>query len=80
MLVLKAKDVIENGRLEWNSVWSDIGHAFLTIRQGLTNSGQMTYSAGRTANTGHADVAWAIMHALAHEPLTEQKGGCVVVS
>ncbi|GAB6177950.1 terminase family protein [Desulfobaculum senezii] len=80
MLVLKAKDVIENGRLEWNSVWSDIGHAFLTIRQGLTNSGQMTYSAGRTANTGHADVAWAIMHALAHEPLTEQKGGRVVVS
>ncbi|SOB60546.1 conserved protein of unknown function [Pseudodesulfovibrio profundus] len=68
-LVLKAKDVIENGRLEWDSVHNDIAHAFLTIRQDTSTTGFITYSAARTASTGHADVAWAIMHALHNEPL-----------
>jgi len=68
-LVLKAKDVIETGRLEWDAVHNDIAHAFLTIRQDSSQAGLITYSAARTASTGHADVAWAIMHALACEPL-----------
>lgn len=72
-LVLKAKSVIEEHRLEWDARHSEIAHAFLTIRQGTTPSGQMTYSAGRTNSTGHADVAWAIMHALAHEPLNNRQ-------
>jgi len=68
-LVLKAKDVIESGRLKWDASETDIAHAFLTIRQGTTSNGTITYSAGRTEATGHADVAWAIMHALMNEPL-----------
>ncbi len=80
-LVLKAKDVIESGRIHWSARWSDIAHAFLTIRQGLTSTGQMTYSAGRAAGVGHADAAWAVMHALAFEPLnTAQAQGCVIIS
>ena len=77
-LVLKAKELIEAHRLKWDAGQNDIAHAFLTIRQGVTDSGQISYSASRTSATGHADVAWAIMHALAAEPIGKPKGGCVV--
>jgi hypothetical protein len=29
----------------------------------------VTYKAERSEETGHADLAWAFMHALHHEPL-----------
>ncbi len=69
VLVLKAQDTIQKGRIEWDAGWSDIAQAFLTIKRGTTGSGQVTYSASRTDATGHADVAWSIMHALHYEPL-----------
>ncbi len=72
-LVLKAQDTITGSRIEWDAGWSDVAAAFLTIKRGTTNSGQITYSASRTDATGHADIAWAIMHALAHEPLNTNK-------
>jgi uncharacterized protein YjcR len=72
-LVLKAQDTIQGSRIEWDAGWNDIAAAFLTIKRGTTNSGQITYSASRTDATGHADIAWAIMHALAHEPLNTNK-------
>lgn len=72
-LVLKAQDTIQGSRIEWDAGWNDIAAAFLTIKRGTTASGQITYSASRTDATGHADVAWAIMHALAHEPLNTNK-------
>lgn len=56
-LVLKAKELIEAHRLKWDAGQNDIAHAFLTIRQGVTDSGQISYSASRTSATGHADVA-----------------------
>lgn len=69
-LVLKAKSVISKGRLEFDAGWTDLAHAFLAIRKTLTASGRsMTYEAGRTDETGHADLAWACMHALDNEPL-----------
>ena len=77
-LVLRAKELIEEHRLQWDASQNDIAHAFLTIRQGTTDSGQITYSASRTSSTGHADVAWAIMHALEAKPLGRQRGGCVI--
>ncbi|MGP3790281.1 terminase large subunit domain-containing protein [Pseudomonas sp. B392_1p] len=72
-LVLKAQDTIQGSRIEWDAGWSEVAAAFLTIKRGTTASGQITYSASRTEATGHADVAWAIMHALAHEPLNINK-------
>lgn len=69
-MVLKAKNVITKGRLEFDAGWIDIAQAFMAIRKTLTASGrQVTYDAGRTDDTGHADLAWACMHALDHEPL-----------
>ncbi|TWR88718.1 terminase [Pseudomonas saxonica] len=72
-LVLKAQDTIQGSRIEWDAGWTDIAQAFLTIKRGTTNSGQVTYSASRTDATGHADVAWAVMHALQNEPLNTNK-------
>lgn len=68
-MVLKAQEVIESNRIEWDENATDISHAFLTIRKTTTTGGQITYAARRTDTTGHADVAWAIMHALANEPI-----------
>ncbi|WP_395593814.1 terminase family protein [Pseudomonas sp. B26140] len=72
-LVLKAQDTVQGSRIEWDAGWTDIAQAFLTIKRGATTSGQITYSASRTEATGHADIAWAVMHALANEPLNINK-------
>lgn len=72
-LVLKAQDVIQGRRIEWDAGWTEVAAAFLSIKRGTTASGLITYSASRTEATGHADVAWSIMHALAHEPLNTNK-------
>lgn len=72
-LVLKAQDTIQGSRIEWDAGWNDIAAAFLTIKRGATASGQITYSASRTDATGHADIAWAVMHALANEPLNTNR-------
>ncbi|WP_374558005.1 phage terminase large subunit family protein [Aquitalea pelogenes] len=69
-LVLKALDVISNGRLEFDAGCNDIAAAFLAIRKTVTATGsRMTFNAGRSEETSHADLAWATMHALSHEPL-----------
>ena len=69
-LVLKAKSVISNGRLEFDSGSVDLAQAFMGIKRVMTMSGrQATFAAGRTEETGHADLAWACMHALDNEPL-----------
>lgn len=72
-LVLKAKSVISKGRLEFDASWVELAHAFLAIKKVLTASQRhTTYDAGRNAETGHADLAWATMHALDYEPLEGQ--------
>lgn len=72
-LVLKAIDVINNGRFEFDASDLDVAAAFMTIRQVTTKGGITTYSADRTEETGHADVAWAVMHAMHNEPLRQRK-------
>lgn len=75
-LVLKAKSVISKGRLEFDAGSVDIAQAFMSIKKTLTPSGrQATYQAGRTDETGHADLAWACMHALDFEPLEGATSG-----
>lgn len=74
-LVFKALSVINNGRMEFDASWVDLAHSFIAIKKVLTPSGNaVTYSAGRTEATGHADLAWATMHALMFEPLEGQTG------
>lgn len=69
-MVLKAKDVISNGRLEFDASWNDLSHALISIRKTMTDSGRhATFKSGRNDDTGHADLAWALLHALQHEPI-----------
>lgn len=74
-LVAKAKHIIDNGRFEFDASQTDMANAFMSIHRTATASGkQITYQASRTETTGHADVAWAAMHAVANEnivPLEE---------
>nr|WP_027947558.1 terminase family protein [Halomonas anticariensis] len=69
-LVMQAQQIINKGRLEYDAGWTDLAQSFMAIRRELTASGrQITYTAGRNNQTGHADLAWATMHALQNEPL-----------
>ena len=75
-LVLKAKSVITARRLQFDAGWVEMAHAFLSIKRVLTGSGRgVTYDAGRNEKTGHADLAWAVMHALDNEPLDGHASG-----
>ncbi len=71
-LVMKAKHLIGKRKLEWDAGWTDVALAFMQIKRVSTASGkQITFQAGRTEATGHADVAWAIMNALDHIDFAE---------
>jgi uncharacterized protein YjcR len=74
-MVMKAQDVMNKGRLEFDSGWTDLAAAFMSIRRGVTAGGKMpTFEASRSEETSHADIAWATMHALLHEPLAGASG------
>jgi uncharacterized protein YjcR len=69
-LVLKMIDVIEGGRIEWDASHKDIAMSCLSIRRISTDSGgAITFKASRDNTIGHADVFFAISHAVINEPL-----------
>ncbi len=73
-LVLKALQVIENGQFQYSAGDKEVTQAFMMISQKVTpGSGQITYAANRSNTTGHADVAWAIMHAFNYEKIAPRK-------
>lgn len=75
-MVLKALNVIQNGRMEFDAGWSDLAASFMAIKKTVTSSGaRVTYQAGRSAEVSHADLAWATMMALMHEPLAGSATG-----
>jgi uncharacterized protein YjcR len=74
-MVYKAKHVFTAGRIEFDAHWADVAASFMAIRPQITKSGrQITYVAQRSEAIGHADLAWAIMHALYHEPMDADDG------
>ncbi len=69
-LVMKAYNIISKGLLEFDAGWVDIAQSFMAIRKTTTASGRhTTFTAGRNGSVGHADLAWAVMHALDKAPL-----------
>jgi len=69
-LVMKAADVVESQRIEWDQDEKAIPASFMAIRRTTTASGNaMTFIADRSAETGHAEAFFAIAHALDNEPL-----------
>ncbi|GKQ96469.1 oxidoreductase [Aeromonas hydrophila] len=74
-MVMKAQDVMNKGRLEFDSGMTDLAQAFMSIRRAVTAGGKMpTFEASRSDETSHADIAWATMQALLHEPLAGATG------
>lgn len=74
-MVLKAKDTIRRGCLEYDVSATDITQSFMSIRKTMTSSGRSsTYEASRTEEASHADLAWATMHVLINESLTAATG------
>ncbi|MGR6871187.1 terminase large subunit domain-containing protein [Pseudomonas sp. HK3] len=71
-LVLRSLNIIKNKRLQYDQDNTSISAAFLTVKKQVTNGGVITYASNRTAETGHADEAWAVMHALSGEPINYQ--------
>jgi hypothetical protein len=70
MMVHKGKNVISNRRIEFDAGWTDLAMALMSIHPKLTRGGdQLTYVARRSAETGHGDLAWALLHALSFEAL-----------
>ena len=64
-LVIRAKELVRTRRLLWDAGWNDLMRAFMSIRRVQTASGNaITFEADRSETTGHADLAWATMHAL----------------
>lgn len=74
-MVLKAYDVIKAHRLEFDAGETTLAQSLMAIRKAVTASGRgITYEAGRTEETGHADLAWALLHTLINEPLEAPHG------
>lgn len=71
-LVIRAKELVRSQRLQWDAGWNDMARAFMSIRRVQTASGNaITFEADRSEQTGHADLAWAVMHALDNQPLRQ---------
>ncbi|WP_443026861.1 terminase large subunit domain-containing protein [Sphingomonas sp. LT1P40] len=69
-MVMKAQHSFARGRIEFDAGWIDVQSSFLSIKKALTGSGRaITFKASRSEETGHADLAWAVMHILINEPL-----------
>lgn len=73
-LVLKVQDLVEHGAIEWSDKETDIPASFLMVKQTATKSGNgITYTADRNAQSQHADVFWAIAHAINKKELNDNR-------
>lgn len=84
-MVIKAQNLFRSGRVEFDQGWTDVLQAFMSIKPTLTASGKgVTYTSPRNGVIGHADIAWACMHAFSNEPLDVEHaasgGGSSVVA
>lgn len=69
-LVIKAQDIIRGRRFQFDAGWTDVAAAFMAIKKTMTESQRhVTYKAARSEEGGHADLAWAFMHAMHKEPI-----------
>lgn len=60
--------LLRRGLVQIDNVYmDDVLPAMLAIQRSSTRSGEaMTYTAKRGEDTGHADVAWGLFHAINH--------------
>ncbi|MBJ7536961.1 terminase large subunit domain-containing protein [Marinomonas transparens] len=66
-LVTRAKRLIDGGRVEYDTGKKELSQSLMMIHQVTTQNGSITYGAARSAETGHADLAWALFQAMQAE-------------
>lgn len=69
-MALRAKELLQRRKLHFDAGLTDVAKAFIAIKLQVTSGGgRMTLVAVRSKETGHSDVAWAIMNALEAAPV-----------
>ena len=69
-MALRVKELFYRRKLHFDASYTDIAKAFIGIKNALTaRGGRMTLVSKRTSETGHSDIAWAVMNALEKAPL-----------
>lgn len=67
---LRAKELFEKRRLHFDAGQVVIAKSFLSIKKAITSGGgNKTLVTSRSIETGHGDVAWAIMNGLEKAPI-----------
>lgn len=66
-LVTRGQRLIDGGRVEYDMGKKEITQSLMMISQITTQGGTITYGASRLGKVGHADLAWAIFHAMKAE-------------
>ncbi len=66
-LVTRGKRLIDGGRFEYDMGNKELSQSLMMIHQITTPNGSITYGAARSGETGHADLAWAVFHAMQAE-------------
>lgn len=69
---LRTKELLERRRLNFDSSQITVAKSFLSIKKALTSGqGAKTLVTTRSAETGHGDMAWAIMNGLENAPMID---------
>lgn len=68
-LITKGLDVVDTKRLEIPEDWHDLVKAMLQLYISTSDGGSLAYKARRSTETGHADLAFALLLALSFEEM-----------
>ncbi len=68
-LITKGLDIVETKRLEIPDDWYDLIKSMLQLYITTSDGGSLAYKARRNAETGHADLAFALLLALSFEKM-----------
>lgn len=69
---LRAKELFQKRRLNFDAGLTTVAKAFLSIKKALTSGGgNKTLVTSRSAENGHGDIAWAIMNGLEKAPIID---------
>lgn len=81
-LITKGLDVVETKRLEIPDDWHDLVKSMLQLYITTSDGGSLAYKARRNAETGHADLAFALLLAISFEKMnyTTRRRGRVRVN
>jgi uncharacterized protein YjcR len=71
-MVAKMQDIVNSERFDFQDDDISIMSSFMAIGKTSTGSGKIIINTKRSDVIGHADVAWAIMHAIYQEPTNAQ--------